>query len=173
MQLLMPPQRHMAGELQVGRIPLELRQEVVLGGLRRCFRNRRTDPAKATYGFRLMAYIDNFLDHLLAAFTGQGYSQSLARDFWRQDEDLFDATNHIALRWFKLLWVYSLSAFAQIVLPGVLAIAILVLPMATPLRWCLLAIAFGAAWGLLFAFIFSTTTYIDILRQQRKGKLKN
>jgi hypothetical protein len=111
-----------------------------------------------------MAYKDNWLRHLFAFATGEGYSDKLARDFW--DEDLWGPNKPIRWRWLKLVWVYSVSVLAQVTLPLLVGYTVINLFKAIPFRWWMIGVGGVSAGGLVFAILFAATAYID---QRRKS----
>lgn len=110
-----------------------------------------------------MAYKDNWLRHFFACVNGEAWSNTLARDFW--DEDLWELNKPIRWRWAKMLWVYSVSVIAQITLPGLLMATVISLFKPVPFRWWLIGVGGMSAVGLVFAFLFATTAYIDQCRK--------
>lgn len=113
-----------------------------------------------------MAYKDNWLRHLMAPFTGEGLNNTLARDFWRDDEDLWSLEQDVPWRWAKLLWVYVASVFAQVTTAGVMIAGISSLFIAPSAKWWLIAIGGGTAAMLLFAVLVATATWGDIRRRK-------
>ena len=66
-----------------------------------------------------MAYKDNWMQHLMASFTGEGGSNKLAQDFW--SESLFNPKILVKYHWLKLVWVYCISGITQVTMPTALA----------------------------------------------------
>lgn len=115
-----------------------------------------------------MSYLDNWLKHLLAPFTGDGFSNALARDFWTS-EDLWDPNAVVSRRWLKLVWVYVMSALTQITLPGFVIISVVSAFKDVPLRWWLISIGGPSAFGIVLAILIGTATCIGINRRARSG----
>lgn len=116
-----------------------------------------------------MSYRENWPKHLLAPLTGSGFSNALARDFWTVRENLWNPDQVVAKRWLKFLWVYAMSAIAQITIPGVIVAAIVNVFKEVPLRWWFICIGGGSAFGLVLAVLIASATYIDINRRARSG----
>lgn len=106
-----------------------------------------------------MAYKNNWLRHLFAFATGEGYSDTLARDFWH--EDLWEPKMGIRWRWPKLVWAYSLSVLAQVTLPLLVGYAVISFFKEISLRWWLIGVGGVSTGGLIFAILFATAAYID------------
>lgn len=118
-----------------------------------------------------MAYRENWLRHLFAFLTGEGWSNSLARDFWYAEEDLWEPDKPITWRWLKLSWVYSVSAIAQITLPLFISYAILNLFFLTiPLRWWLIGVGGLSVIAWVFAILFATAECVDQRRRLRSAR---
>lgn len=111
-----------------------------------------------------MAYKNNWLRHLFAFATGEGYSDELARDFCH--EDLWEPSKPVRWRWLKLVWVYSVSVLAQVTLTGlVVGVLVSLFKPAPPHVW-LFFIGGATMLGLIFAILFATTACIDQRRQK-------
>ena len=115
-----------------------------------------------------MAYRDNWLRHLLAPMTGEGLSNTLARDFWSH-EDLWSAAHVVRYRWVKLVWVYGVSAVAQMTLPLLVAVAIINVFKSVPFEWWLICVGGGTAFAMALAVLFATTSWIDVGRQSKRS----
>lgn len=116
-----------------------------------------------------MSYRDNWLKHLLAPFTGSGFSNALARDFWTSREDLWNPNAGVPKRWLKLVWVYVMSAITQITFPGIVIIGIVSTFKDVPLRWWLISIGGPSAFGIVLAVLIATATCMGINRRARSG----
>lgn len=116
-----------------------------------------------------MSYFANWPKHLLAPITSACFSDALARDFWTSGEDLWDHKIPIKKRWLKFLWVYSMSAIAQITLPSIVAVAIVAMFKYVPIAWWVISIGSGTAFGLLLAVVFSTSAYFDVDRRAKQA----
>jgi hypothetical protein len=116
-----------------------------------------------------MAYSDNWLRHLMAPFTGEGLSNTLARDFWRSDEDLWSVEQPVDLRWLKLVWVYTASVVSQGTFAMLIIGAIICLFKDVPLIWWLISVGGVTVAMLLFAVLVATSTYVDIWRARRRS----
>ena len=110
-----------------------------------------------------MAYKDNWMNHLLAAFTGEGFNNKLAQDFW--SEDLFNPKAKIKYHWFKLVWVYSASVIAQLTLTGTLLMIPITFYKNGGADWtyALIAVVGATLIFWILAIIFATATWLDIL----------
>jgi hypothetical protein len=114
-----------------------------------------------------MAYRDNWLRHLLAPLTGEGFSNALARDF--ASGNLWDPAERISWRWLKLVWAYSVSVVAQFCFA--VALAAIVVNMVKGVSWetFVLWCGGGTAAMLVFAVLVATATYIDVIRRGKNG----
>jgi hypothetical protein len=113
-----------------------------------------------------MAYRDNWLRHLIAPLTGEGLSDTLARDFWHVDEDLWSIEHDVRWRWLKLVWVYSASVVAQLTFAsviGYLAIG-LVKPIDSATWW--VGVGGVTAALMLFAVLVASFVWIDVSRRR-------
>ena len=119
-----------------------------------------------------MAYSDNWFRHLMAPFTGEGLSNALARDFWRDDEDLWSVEQSVEWRWLKLLWVYAASVVSQVTLVLLVVVAIISLFDEVPLKWWWISVGGGTAAMLLFAVLCATSAALDIWRIRRRAASK-
>lgn len=115
-----------------------------------------------------MSYRDNWPRHLLAPLTGNGLSNSLARDFWTR-EDLWDPRAAVTKRWLKLLWVYLMSVITQVTIPCAFIAMIVSMFKEVPLRWWLIGIGGPSAFAIVLAVLVATATCIDINRRARSG----
>ena len=116
-----------------------------------------------------MAYRKNWLRHLMAPFIGEGLSNVLARDFWRDDEDLWSVEQPVDWRWLKLLWVYAASVVSQVTVVLSIAAATIGFFKEIPLKWWWISVGGATAAMLLFAVLVATCTYIDIWRIRRRS----
>lgn len=110
-----------------------------------------------------MSYWDRWGCHAIAPFTGEGFSDKLARDFWLAGENLWSPEDKISWRWLKLLWVYSASAVAQICVPGCLVLMGLEALSISKVSFGYGLIG-GAAIGFFFAVLIATVRWISIRR---------
>jgi hypothetical protein len=115
-----------------------------------------------------MAYSDNWLRHLMAPFTGEGLSNTLARDFWPTDEDLWSVEHDVRWRWFKLMWVYAASVIAQGTFALVIVGSIISLFKPVSLLTWWISVGGVTAAMLLFAVFVATASWIDIWRIRRR-----
>jgi hypothetical protein len=113
-----------------------------------------------------MAYKDNWLRHLFAPMTGEGFSNALAHDFWPR-EDLWSAEQTVRYRWVKLVWVYSASAMTQVVFLGLIATAIVSWFKDLPSGWLVIGVGGGTGLAMILAVLFATTSWIDVYRRSR------
>lgn len=67
-----------------------------------------------------MSVRDNWDKHLGAFLTMRFFNDALARDFWSDDEDLWEVEAEVSWRWAKLYFVYFMSGVVQILLPTLL-----------------------------------------------------
>jgi hypothetical protein len=116
-----------------------------------------------------MAYRDNWLRHLLAPVCGEGLSNTLARDFWRDDEDLWNPQSDVQWRWLKLMWVYAASVATQGTFALVIAAMIVSVFKEVPFVWWLIGVGGTTAVLLLFSTLVASLTWVDIWRARRRG----
>ena len=110
-----------------------------------------------------MSYKQNWLRHFVAPFSGEGFSQLLARDFWPH-EDLWSATAAVNRRWLKLVFAYAASAVAQLFLPlFVIAGFIDLFIKDVPLQWWLIGVGGGTLVGLAFALVIASLAYASVV----------
>ena len=117
-----------------------------------------------------MAYKDNWMNHLLAPFTGEGASNKLAQDFWA--ENLFNRQKLVKFHWLKLVWVYMVSVVAQVTLSGTLLMIPITLYKNGGADWTYALIAVTGATLILWvvAIIFASATWLDIRKKSIEEK---
>jgi hypothetical protein len=118
-----------------------------------------------------MAFRDNWLRHLSAPFTGEFFSDALAKDFWFQSEDLWRAVPNVEWRWAKLFLVYLLSGLTQIVAPLLAVATVYVFVFDRSFQSALIGLAIGVSASLLGGVIGATWSCLSVSRNQIKSEL--
>jgi hypothetical protein len=118
-----------------------------------------------------MSYWKNWPRHLIAPLSGDGFSNTLARDFCRQRGDLWEPATQVSWRWLKLMWVYSASAITQLTFPMIIVCAVISIfdPMMS-LRWWLIVVGGITLVGIAIASLITTWTYIWISQKRSSGR---
>ena len=114
-----------------------------------------------------MALRDNWARHLLASVNGESFRDSLARDFWRADEDLWAGEPVVTWRWFKLLFVYFASGLLQLVVPVAIVGPLIILFTGNAWYWLLVGMLIACAAVVLGAVLGATWSCLDIARGKR------
>ncbi len=117
-----------------------------------------------------MSMRNNWDKHLGALITMRFFNDALARDFWSDDEDLWEVGAEVPWRWAKLYFVYFMSGVVQILVPSLLIGAAYLAFINGDFRLLLGGSMIAAGFAALGATILASLSCIEVARSRRGGR---